>query len=412
LAPGNEADIWSLDPETGQFTVVGTGRVSADGSVIETIDGGVRRADWHGTSQGLMAMAPVLSGDNEPTPENGNLTTTRSLCKDIPITAESRFSDFSLRSSDAAQTQNDFDNNGSLDIAAANFPNSDVFILRGNGDGTFSEPAVFPAGTGIVALEAADFNGDGWQDLASANFNGDDITILLNDTSGGLGQGVNYPTGRDARDIIAGDFDVNGIPDLAVANQSDRNVSVLLGDGSGCFFAATNYSVGTTPRSLQQADFNGDEVPDLAVGNSSARDVSILLGEPSNQEGLVAPEGDPSTLVLLEDGTYKLTTPANVDGTALTDFSQESTGEELAHFFFETGLLDAEFVGDTLNLRHNYDNMGRLDPLAGRRRRQHRVPIRIRRPVPSHLANLRRRHHDLHLRRQRLEHLHRSRQRR
>jgi hypothetical protein len=39
LAPGNEADIWSLDPETGQFTVVGTGRVSADGSVIETIDG-------------------------------------------------------------------------------------------------------------------------------------------------------------------------------------------------------------------------------------------------------------------------------------------------------------------------------------------------------------------------------------
>ncbi len=47
LKPGTETDLWSLNPETGQFAVVGRGRVSGDGLRIETISGGVRAADWH-----------------------------------------------------------------------------------------------------------------------------------------------------------------------------------------------------------------------------------------------------------------------------------------------------------------------------------------------------------------------------
>ncbi len=47
LTPGSETDIWSLDPDTGTFTVVGIGQVSSDGSSIVTISGGVRAADWH-----------------------------------------------------------------------------------------------------------------------------------------------------------------------------------------------------------------------------------------------------------------------------------------------------------------------------------------------------------------------------
>ncbi len=47
LPPGTEVDLWSLDPKTGGFGVVGTGRVSGDGRRIETISGGIRAADWH-----------------------------------------------------------------------------------------------------------------------------------------------------------------------------------------------------------------------------------------------------------------------------------------------------------------------------------------------------------------------------
>ncbi len=55
--PGNEVDIWSLDAERGVFFVSGVGRVSDDGSVIETISGGISEASWH------VAAAPQPDGD-------------------------------------------------------------------------------------------------------------------------------------------------------------------------------------------------------------------------------------------------------------------------------------------------------------------------------------------------------------
>ncbi len=46
-APGTMMDLWSINPVTGQFDDVGDMVVSADGSVIETISGGVRNSSWH-----------------------------------------------------------------------------------------------------------------------------------------------------------------------------------------------------------------------------------------------------------------------------------------------------------------------------------------------------------------------------
>ena len=47
LTPGNEVEIWSIDPEMGAFVMVGIGEVSADGQTIQTISGGVIATDWH-----------------------------------------------------------------------------------------------------------------------------------------------------------------------------------------------------------------------------------------------------------------------------------------------------------------------------------------------------------------------------
>ncbi len=47
LSSGMRIDLWSLDPETGQFVVVGVGEVSQDGRNINTIEGGIVAADWH-----------------------------------------------------------------------------------------------------------------------------------------------------------------------------------------------------------------------------------------------------------------------------------------------------------------------------------------------------------------------------
>ncbi|MCZ6877434.1 MAG: hypothetical protein O7G29_04760, partial [Acidobacteria bacterium] len=47
LPAGSQVDIWSLDADLGVFSIVGTGLVSADGTQIETISGGIRATDWH-----------------------------------------------------------------------------------------------------------------------------------------------------------------------------------------------------------------------------------------------------------------------------------------------------------------------------------------------------------------------------
>lgn len=68
LEPGTQVDIWSLDPNTGAFAVVGTGRVNATGTLIETISGGVVAADWHLP----LMLAPVLAGVDPESSSNQN----------------------------------------------------------------------------------------------------------------------------------------------------------------------------------------------------------------------------------------------------------------------------------------------------------------------------------------------------
>ena len=47
FSPGTVMDLWSINPETGDFENVGQGQVTADGSLIETISGGINNSSWH-----------------------------------------------------------------------------------------------------------------------------------------------------------------------------------------------------------------------------------------------------------------------------------------------------------------------------------------------------------------------------
>ena len=45
--PGSLLNLWSINPVTGDFDDVGDMQVSADGTVIETISGGINNSSWH-----------------------------------------------------------------------------------------------------------------------------------------------------------------------------------------------------------------------------------------------------------------------------------------------------------------------------------------------------------------------------
>lgn len=64
--PGTILDLWSINPQTGDFDNVGQGRVSANGQSIETISGGVNSSSWHFFSTPATAVNGQSSVSKDP----------------------------------------------------------------------------------------------------------------------------------------------------------------------------------------------------------------------------------------------------------------------------------------------------------------------------------------------------------
>jgi FG-GAP-like repeat len=67
-------------------------------------------------------------------------------------------------------------------LAVTNGSNDAVSILLGKGDGTFKDPVSFGVDRAPVSVAVGDFNVDGLLDLAVANFRSEDISVLINNT--------------------------------------------------------------------------------------------------------------------------------------------------------------------------------------------------------------------------------------
>jgi hypothetical protein len=182
----------------------------------------------------------------------------------------------------------DFNGDGKLDAIAAGGSGgsaglgaSGLAVSLGNGDGTFTPANGSPISLGqnLSAIVVADFNGDGKLDVAVTDSIANDVYILLGNGDGTFGPPITIAVGNDPDAIVAGDFNNDGKLDLAIANFSDNTVTLLLGNGDGTFSPASGspYPVGKGPYQLAAADFNGDGKLDLAVANLTDGTVSILL---------------------------------------------------------------------------------------------------------------------------------------
>jgi fibronectin type 3 domain-containing protein len=207
----------------------------------------------------------------------------------------------------------DFNGDGKLDLAVANFANNTVSIFVGKGDGTFLAPATYAVGTGPTSLVTGDFNRDGKLDLAVANQNDHSVSILLGNGDATFQAHIDYAAGApDVAGVGVGDFHRDGKLDLVVANPSANTVSVLVGNGDGTFKAPVAYATGNHPINVGVADLNADGILDLAVANLNDRTVSILLG---NADGTFkAQVSYPTTVGAIIGPTAVTTGDFNGDG--------------------------------------------------------------------------------------------------
>src|SRR5262249_49434969 len=134
-----------------------------------------------------------------------------------------------------------------------------------------------------------DFDADGDLDVAMANYTGNSTSIMLNNGSGVFALfGTPIPTGTTSWSVVAPDFNGDGILDLAVANKGNSTVSLLLGLGGAQFRSWANLTGFSGAADVFVGDFNNDGAPDLLVANAGNNTVSILLNMAGTKTTLAA----------------------------------------------------------------------------------------------------------------------------
>jgi Bacterial Ig-like domain (group 3)/FG-GAP-like repeat len=237
-------------------------------------------------------------------------------------------------------------NDGNADLAVVNGQDNSVSILLGNGAGGFTpatvSPIHFPNATGLCPIVAADFNGDGLIDLAVADFNNNTVYILLGNGDGTFLFTSQSPVGVGPSpfSMTALDYNGDGITDLAVANYSYNpnpnpppgSVTLLIGKGDGSFSTPlAPIPVGQLPNDVVTADFNRDGKPDLAIPNSYNTDTTILL---NTSTAIQTSTATVDNVLLAGAGTHivQATYPAN------TEFAASSATISLQGFVISTTL--------------------------------------------------------------------------
>ena len=172
----------------------------------------------------------------------------------------------------------DLDRDGHIDLVVGPC-DPEIYVLLGNGDGTFGAPSTFATSDEVHSVAIADLDGDGKLDVVETNYRGNMMVgVLLGNGNATFQPYVDYGAGAFPAGVRIADLDGNGIPDVVVANESDVGVSVLLGNGDGTLRPMMFVPTGTGPEDVAIADFNGDGKLDLAVADEADVSLAVALG--------------------------------------------------------------------------------------------------------------------------------------
>jgi hypothetical protein len=232
----------------------------------------------------------------------------------------------------------DLDGDGNLDIVYS-FP-SQLSFLRGNGDGTFQLPAAV-ATAELNYLVAADLNGDGKLDLIGmlqGSGASTDVYVLLGNGDGTFQSPVVYGTIASPQSFAVGDFDSDGKLDVVMLVGDLTNpgaIYFLKGNGDGTLQNPSSiFTFTEVAFSLAVGDFTGEGKVDFASqitsSSESTSSIAILL-----QAAPVAAY-TPSSLSFASENVGSTSAPQSVTLTNNGNVALTITGISTSGDFAET----------------------------------------------------------------------------
>jgi hypothetical protein len=178
----------------------------------------------------------------------------------------------------------DFDEDGVLDLAVPEY-SFGVFVFIGQGDGTFGPGLHLLPTTTPYFTEAADLNEDGHLDLvigggAGASTISLTIYILPGNGDGTFGAPLTAVADLNPVSLAVADVNNDSHLDIVSANFDAYDVAVIAGKGDGTFAPALLYGAGQAPASVLTTDLNNDGRPDIVTTNRYSHDLTIALHAP------------------------------------------------------------------------------------------------------------------------------------
>lgn len=331
LAPGSETDIWSLDPDTGQFIVVGSGRVSTDGSLIETFEGGVRTASWHMT----LPRPPIGSSRTTNAAGDDNPEVSVAGTGDICVGSRASLSSGCLSIRHELPGYRTFGTEQGLSLeyrSETAYPNPLITVATALPSNA-ALPNAFAAELTVVGgirqnfqvfteavandtvRQTATFNASNfptgsypYQVMVDSIYSGSTVGTritgrLLIDNQ------IQSPAGTGWR--IQGISRLVNTSGGVLLRTSAGNLRQFSIAESSLFPSPARFTVGNAPRDITRADLDGDGVIDLATANEFSDDVSVLVG---NGDGTFQPAQSFES----GNGPWALT-PADLDNDGLLD---------------------------------------------------------------------------------------------
>ena len=231
-----------------------------------------------------------------------------------------------------------------------------LYVLPGNGNGTFGTQKNYPTGYLPWAALIGDYNGDGKPDIVTFNIYSNSFSVLLNLGSGKLAPAVSYKADVSSlfftgQQVFGGDLNGDKKADLAIAFGDF--VTTITAQSRGTFHVATAAESFTFPQILAPPiDLNRDNIPDLlAIGmDDSCRGDSI--------PGVLAPVISSNGIPLNKTGQLLSFLNFSISSMGIGDFNSDGN--------LDAAMISSFFGGPPLN-RPIYlnDGSGNFAPAGG-----------------------------------------------